>query len=58
MLSAATDAEHDVRADVGEQQRERLADHPAEDAAGLAQRGKPVARLRAAAADVAEARRS
>ena len=52
------DAEHDARADVGEQERERLAEHPAEHAAGLAQRGKALARLRATAADVAEARRS
>ena len=45
-------------ADVGEQQRERLADHPAEEAAGLAERRQALARLRAAAGDVAEARRS
>ena len=54
MLSAAIRLQHDVRADVGEQQRERLADHPAEEAAGLAERRQALLRLRAAAGDVQE----
>ncbi len=48
--------EHDARADVGDQERQGLAEHPAEDSAGLAQRRQTLPRLRAPSADVAEAR--